>query len=123
MCRKNGFLRTSTRTEAVAVFTEAWIKDGLQHLKQGLLDQTIRYRRDTKLALATVRFRDRYPSYRQRPVHPRQQLVTDDRPCGSQMFRSLVNVQTINTGSPFIRPDPFPSSLQVLSCQSRPKQP
>jgi hypothetical protein len=34
------------------------------------------------------------------------------------MVSSLVNVQTIDTGSAFIGPHPFPGSLQVLSRQN-----
>jgi hypothetical protein len=52
------------------VLTEGGIKLRLQHLQQRLLDQPIRHRRDAKLALASVRLRDRYPSYRLWPVRP-----------------------------------------------------
>jgi len=40
------------RPEAVAVLAEARIKDRLQYLQQRLLDQTVRYRRNTELTLA-----------------------------------------------------------------------
>src|SRR5215472_13654176 len=68
--RNNGVVCASARTEAVAVPTESWIKHRLQHLQQSLLDQSIRDRRDAELALPSIRFRDRYPSYRFWPVHP-----------------------------------------------------
>ena len=116
-------MRASARPEAVAVRAEGRIKDGLQHLQQRLLDQTIRHRRDAELALASVRLGDRHPSYRHRPVHPRQQLVPDSRPCGAQAFGRLVNVQTVDTGRPFVGPHPFPGPLQVFSRQGRQKQP
>lgn len=54
----------------VAVFAEGGVQSWLQHLQQRLLDQPIRGRRDTELALATVRLRDRCPSYRTGPVLP-----------------------------------------------------
>ena len=38
-------MRASARPEAVAVLAEGRIKNGLQHLQQRLLDQTIRHRR------------------------------------------------------------------------------
>src|SRR5437660_9203684 len=63
-------MRTSARPEAVAVLAEGRIKNGLQHLQQRLLDQTIRHRRDAKLALAALWLGDRHPSYRTGPVRP-----------------------------------------------------
>jgi hypothetical protein len=47
-------MRASTRPKAVAVLAEGRIKNGLQHLQQRLLDQTIRHRRDAELALAAL---------------------------------------------------------------------
>ncbi len=47
-------MRTTARTEAVAVLAESGIKERLQHLQQRLLDQAIRHRRDAELALAAV---------------------------------------------------------------------
>jgi hypothetical protein len=120
---ENGVVRASARPEAVAVLAEGRIKDRLQHLQQGLLDQTIRHRRDAKLALATVRLGDRHPPYRQRPVLPRQQLLADDRPRRAQMDGGLVDVQSVDPGCPFVGPYPFPRPLQVLSRQRRQKQP
>ena len=52
----------------------------LQHLQERLLDQPIRHRRDAKLALATVRLRDRHPSYRLGRYVPDKQLFADRRP-------------------------------------------
>ena len=42
--------------------------------------------RDAKLALATVGFRDRHPTYRTRPVRPRQQSLSNERPHGRRML-------------------------------------
>jgi hypothetical protein len=61
-------MRASARPEAVAVLAEGRIKNGLQHLQQRLLDQTIRHRRDAELALAAVRLGNRHPSHRTGPV-------------------------------------------------------
>ena len=62
--REHGVVRASARPEAVAVLAEGRIKNRLQHLQQRLLDQPIRHRRDAKLALASLRLRDRYPPHR-----------------------------------------------------------
>jgi hypothetical protein len=91
----------------------------LQHLQQCLLDQPIRDRRDAKLALAAVRFRDHYPSYRTRPVRPPQQVLADRRPRRNEVASSLFNVQTIHTGRAFVAFDSFPRLPQVLSRQRR----
>ena len=68
--RKDGLMCTATRTEAIAVLAEGWIKHRLQHLQQRLLDEPILYRRDAKFALASVRLRNHDPSHRLRPVGP-----------------------------------------------------
>ena len=73
-------VRTPPRPEAVAVLAEGGVENRLQHLQQCLLDQPIHHRRDAKLALATVRLRDRHPSHRAGPVRPRQQLLADRGP-------------------------------------------
>jgi len=57
-------MRISARPEAVAVLAEGRIKNGLQHLQQRLLDQTIRHRRDTELTPATLWLGNRLPSHR-----------------------------------------------------------
>ena len=79
------------------MLTEGWIKHGLQHLKQRLLDQTIRHRGDAKLALASVRFRNRYPTHRLRPVRARQQVFPDRWPFGARPFGGLVDIQPVDT--------------------------
>src|SRR5665647_3196260 len=101
-------MRTSTRPEAVAVLAEGRIKNGLQHLQQRLLDQTIRHRRDAELTLAALWLGNRHPSYRTGPVRPRQQLLADRRPRRTQMRGGLVNVQTVHTGYAFVGPHPLP---------------
>jgi hypothetical protein len=98
LCRENRVVGAPARPKAVAVCAEGWVKYRLQHLQQCLLDQPIRDRRDAQLALAAVRFRDRYPSYRTGPVPPLPQLVADRRPRRDQMACGLFNVQTIHAG-------------------------
>ncbi len=109
----------SARAEAVAMLAEGGIKDGLQHLQQRLLDQPIRHRWDAKLALATLRLGDRHPTYRTGPIRPPQQLFPDDGPRRTQMFGSLIDIQTIDTGCAFVGPHPLQRPLQVLSRQHR----
>ena len=108
-------MRAAARPEAVAVLAEGGIKNGLQHLQQRLLDQTIRHRRDAKLALASLGLGDRHPSYRTGPVRPRQQLFADRRPLRAQLRGGLVNVQTIHTGYAFV---PAPASTPVAGSLS-----
>ena len=106
----------------ISGFAEGRIKNGLQHLQQRLLDQTIRHRRDAELALAAVRLGNRHPSHRTGPVRPRQQLLADRRPRRAQVRGGLVNVQTVHPGCAFVGPNPFERPLQVLSRQRRQKQ-
>ena len=111
------------RTETVAVLTEGWIKDRLQHLKQRLLNQTIRHRRDAKLALASIWLWDRYPTHRLRPVRALQQLFPDCGPFTAQPVGSLVDIQSVDSGRALVGPHPFPCLLHVLSCQCCSEQP
>ena len=120
--RKDGLMRASARTEAVAVLAEGWIKHRLQYLQQRLLNQTIRYRRDAKLALASVRLGDHYPSHRLRPVRPMQQLFADRRPLDAQTLGGLVDAETVDAGCALVGPNPLPCLLHVLSGQNRGKQ-
>lgn len=100
-------VHTPSGPGAVAVHADATVQNWLQHLQQRLLDQPVRHRRDAKLTLAFVRFRDRYPPYRTGPVRPLQQVLTDRWPRRHQIARRLVNVQTINACDAFVRPYPF----------------
>ena len=96
---------------------ERRIKDRLQHLKQRLLDEPICHRWDAKLALASLRLRDRYPTHRLRPVRARQQLFPDHGPFAAQPVGGLVDIQPVDTRCTLVGPHPFPSLLHVLSCQ------
>ena len=101
----------------MAVFTEGRIDDGLQHLQQRLLDQPIRHRRDAQLPLAPVRLRNQHPSYRLRPVSPRQQRLSDLRPLRPQHQRGLLDVEPVRSRCTLVGLDPLPRPLQVLSRQ------
>src|SRR5690606_26165712 len=63
-------LRTPSRPEAVTMLAEGGIQQGLQHLQQRLLNQPVRYRRDTQLALAAVGLGNHHTAYRPWPVRP-----------------------------------------------------
>src|ERR1700689_57445 len=109
-------MRAPARPEAVAVLTEGWIKYRLQHLQQRLLDEPIRHRRDTKLALTSVWLRNRYPSYRPGPVRSTQQLFPDGGPLSPQPLRRLVDIQSVDASCALVGSHPFPGLLHVLSC-------
>jgi len=55
---------------------EGGIYQGLQHLQQCLLDESIQRRRDTQLALASIRLGDHHPSHRTWPVRTCQQATS-----------------------------------------------
>src|ERR1700750_1200722 len=78
-------MRASARPEAVAVLAEGGIKERRQHLQQRLLDQTIRHRRDTELALAALGLGDRHPSHRTGPVRSPTTVVRGSQatPCAA----------------------------------------
>ena len=115
-------MRTPARPEAVAVLAESGVKQWLQHLEQCLLDQSIRHRRDAQLALASVRFPDRYPSYRAGPLRPCQQTFANRRPFGLQQSGRLVNVQSVHPCRSLVGTHPLERLPQVLSCQRRRQQ-
>ena len=119
---QNRFVRTSSGTKTVAVLAEGRIKNRLLHLQQSLLNQPIRHRRDAELALASVRLRDRYPSYRAGPVRPPQQLLAQRRPCGDQLAGGLVDIQTVYAGCSFIGPHALERLQKVLARQRCVKQ-
>lgn len=122
LCRKDRVVGSPFRSEAIAVLTECRVKYRLQHLRQCLLDQPIRHRRNAKLALAAVGFRDPDPPYRTGPVRPLPQLVAHRRPRCDQMTCSLSTIQTIHAGSPLVASGPLPGPLQLLSRRHRLKQ-
>src|SRR5471032_1521388 len=101
------------------MLAEGRVQNRLQHLQQCLLDQPIRHRRDAKLALTSLRFRDRYSPYRTRPVRPLLQLLTNRGPRRYQVSGGLIYIQTVYTSSSFVCPYPLKRPLQVLSRQHR----
>jgi hypothetical protein len=68
LCLQHRVLRSAARPEAVTRFREGRINLRLQDLQQGLLDQSIRDRRDTQFALATAGLWDLNASHRLGPV-------------------------------------------------------
>jgi hypothetical protein len=114
---KNRSVRTPSGTKAVAMLAEGRVKDWLQYLQQCLLDQTIRHRRDAKLTLATIRLRDRHPSYRTWPVRPLQDLLANDRPRVYQCKGGLINIQTVHACGTFVSAHSLERLLQILSRQ------
>jgi hypothetical protein len=113
----NGFLCAAPRSETKAVLAKGRVQQRLQDLQQRLLDQSIRHRRNAQLTLATIRFRNRHPSYRTRPVRPLQELITNHRPRRSQVAGGLGNIPAIHASRAFVGPYPLPRLLQVLSRQ------
>jgi hypothetical protein len=67
---KHRIMRTASRPKTVAMLAETRIEQRLQHLQQGLLDQTVGHRWYTQLALASVRLGNHHPPYRTGPVQP-----------------------------------------------------
>src|SRR5512142_115368 len=96
LSRTNGLMRTAARTEPVAVLAEGGIKQGLQHLQQGLLNQPIRHRRDTQLTLASIRLRAPNPTHPLWPARPTQQLLADRGPLPHQALGCLVDSKTVH---------------------------
>jgi len=101
------------------VFAEAGVDQGLQHLQQCLLDESVQHRRNTQLALASVRFRDHHFAYRTGPVPACQQLLADVWPALADHLGGLLDIVPIDPGCAFVGIDLFPSGLQVLPRQRR----
>jgi hypothetical protein len=65
-------MRQPSGPEAIACIREGWIKQRLQDLQRGLLDEPVEHRRDAELALAPAGLWNRHPSQRLRLVTPRE---------------------------------------------------
>ena len=105
---------------------EQWLKEevhqGLQHLQQCLLDQSIQHRGNAQLALAPVRLGNHHLAHRLRPVRARQQRLTGLRPGRAQPLGRLLDVEPVHPRRAFVGLDPLPRRLQVLSRQRRLQQ-
>jgi hypothetical protein len=104
------------------VLAEGGINQRLQHLQEGLLNQSIYHRRDAQLALAAVRFGNQYLAYRTGPVASCQQRLANVWPALAQQLGSLLDIEPIHPGCAFVGLDPLPRCLQVLSRQRRLQQ-
>jgi hypothetical protein len=115
-------MRTPPGPKAVAVLAEGGVHNWLNYLPQCLLDQPVRHRRYTQLALATIGLGDRYSAYRAGAVRPCQRLLANHRPLGCQMLGRLLYVQSVHPGGSLVGPYPLERSQQALSCQRRLQQ-
>ena len=79
-------MRPPPGPEAIACIREGWIKQRLQDLQQGLLDEPIEHRRDAELALAPAGLWNHHPSHRLRLVAPREQFLAQARPVHTQVL-------------------------------------
>ena len=101
------------------MFAEGGVDQGLQHLQQCLLDQSIQHRGDAQLALAPVRFGDHHFAYRTGPVASCQQTLADVGPALAYHRGGLLDVEPVHPGGTFVGFHPLPRRLQVLSRQRR----
>ena len=106
-------LRAPSGPEAVAVFAEAEIDQGLQLLQQCLMNQPICHRGDTQLTLVFVRFGNHHLAYRVGPLSSCQQLLADVWPVREQQLNGLPDALPVHPGCAFVGLDPLPCSLQV----------
>ncbi len=68
LCHQHRVARSTPRPEAVAVFGEGRINDGLQNLQQGLLDQPIRDRWNPQFTHPAIRLRNLDSPHRPWPI-------------------------------------------------------
>lgn len=60
-CLLDGLMGAPTRPEPVAVLRERRVEDGLEHLRDGLLDQPVQHRGDPQQPHTTIGLRDLDP--------------------------------------------------------------
>ena len=68
---QHGAVRPASRAEPVAVVGEARVDPRLQHLQQGLLDQSVGHRRDPQLTHPTSGLGNLHSAHRRGPVATR----------------------------------------------------
>lgn len=105
LCVKHGMMCTATGPKTVAVITEEWVKDRIQHLMHCLLDQTLNHREDAKLAhpFATG-FRDIYFPDCRWLVAAVEQLFFDMRPVSVQVRAKFTDQHLVDSDcAPLVR--------------------
>jgi hypothetical protein len=91
-------------------------------LQQCLLDQPVHHGRYPQFARAATRFWDAYTTYRLGPVTAVEQLRSDGRPRGPEIFARGLHRASIDAGAALVGLDAFPRRSHVLSGQGLPKQ-
>ena len=119
---EHSILRTASQSEAVAVCGKRRIDEGLQDLQQGLLDQTIRHRRNPQFAHAATGFRDLHTAHRRGPVTAVQQGFPYLGPVLFQVNRSVGNRPSIHPSTAAIGPDALPRQRHVRARERLRKQ-
>lgn len=64
LCSEHSVTRATARTESMAVLTKSGVDQRLQHLQNGLLDQSIEHGGYPQFTFAAIRFGDAYATYR-----------------------------------------------------------
>jgi hypothetical protein len=115
LCCEHGVTRTTARTKSVAVLTKSGIDQRLQHLQDGLLDQSVDHGGYPQLTFAAIWLGNADATYRAGPIRACHQLVSDGRPCVRQIAASLRDVHAIHACCTFVCLHAFPRALHVLS--------
>jgi hypothetical protein len=79
-CPQDGLMGRAPGPKPEAVIAEMRLKDGLEHLQHGLLDQPVQHRRHPQRPLPTPGFGDHHPAHRPRLIGARVKRRPHTRP-------------------------------------------
>jgi hypothetical protein len=122
LCLKHRIVRTPARAEAITAFRERRINQWLKNLQYGLLDQPVLDRRNTQFPHAASWLWNFNVAYSLRPIRSRHDFLTNLRPADLEVFRGLLNRQSIDACTTFIGFDAFPRRHHILTRENLLKQ-
>ena len=104
--------------KAVAVGVEVAVPLALDDLRQRLLDESVRYRRDAKESFSAVWLWDFHALDWFGPVSARHQLRADAGPIRFQMDAEFIDAHAVNARRAFVALDPLQGPFEILFVQN-----
>src|SRR2546430_16142482 len=105
----------ASRSEAVTMLGKRRVPPLLEHLQQGLLDQSVDDARDAELSDPALRLGDFDPLDRLRLVGSIEQLRPNAWPVLTQVVLGVVDGHHIHARTALVSSNAFPRSYEILS--------
>jgi hypothetical protein len=106
-------VRPAAGTKSVTVIGKRRVELWLQNLQQALLDESVEYRRNAKLALASAGLCDPDATYCLRLVASREEFRANTRPFHPQIPRQIAHRHPVDAGTPCVSSNSFQRSLKI----------